>query len=604
MSSDDENGASPSLMSLSKRTKRGWLVQMPQSHRPEGAPPLQRRARSPVIIHSTPKRVRRKVRSEEDELADLASAFKRQRQSAPATDVAPDAFGSSTEMTPGTETPEQESTPSPTSEHNGPNFDDRESQGSEDNDGAVYTIQRGADDPAIEGYSSESSSGVDEDETRDDDTLSTGNVDVPAMRRANAERNWAQFNVPAGPPMGRGANDDRSREPANHPAPALLPRGTPMHSSRAPHERSTGYSQQAGGDGPEPMGRGANGSDGGCIGATRDVINVYISLEGADGVERPYVEFDVSVSRGSIGEALTRILIQGGRTARVLNQMDHSLFTVSTSTRPLSLSAGGGDDLSFREISTLNEVLSKESSNYNTPLRHCRACPETTMVVEETQLSREDLYVIYIHKTSAGDYERHGPATAGAPTATSAPATAPAPVDEPVWATWDAMFLTTISPMSSLFDETYNEAFKTYAAMTIAMGIAHEINDSGEKKPMTMGRDGRVPEVLAWLKARVGHHKMSVFDRAPKTLGRYWTFWNRVQQLSRELSQCKFGNTEYDRDRSATLDMLIVWQKVPARAGDLEAEPPTADELRYLTRGMSLSSAEKVLKCEDTKKKM
>ncbi|SJL18391.1 uncharacterized protein ARMOST_21979 [Armillaria ostoyae] len=129
MSSDDENGASPSLMSLSKRTKRGRLVQMPQSHRPEGAPPLQRRAHSPVIIHSTPKRVRRKVRSEEDELADLASAFKRQRQSAPATDVAPDAFGSSTEMTPGTETPEQESTPSPTSEHNGPNFDDRESQG-------------------------------------------------------------------------------------------------------------------------------------------------------------------------------------------------------------------------------------------------------------------------------------------------------------------------------------------------------------------------------------------------------------------------------------------------------------------------------------------
>ncbi|PBK58930.1 hypothetical protein ARMSODRAFT_1027835 [Armillaria solidipes] len=345
MSSDDENGASSSLMSLSKHTKSGWLVQMPQSHRPEGAPPLQHRAHSPVIIHSTPKQVRCKVRSEEDELADLALVFKRQRQSVPATDVAPDAFGSSTKMTPGTEMPEQESTPSPTSEHNGPNFDDRESQGSEDNDGAVYTVQRGADDPAIEGYSSESSSGVDEDETRNDDTLSTGNVDVPAMRRANAECNWAQFN------------------PANHPAPALLPRGTPVHSSHAPHERSTGYSQQAGGDGPEPMGRGANSSDGGCVGVTRDVINVYISLEGADGVERPYVEFDVSVSRGSIGEALTRILIQGGRTAWVLNQMDHSLFMVSTSTRPLSLSAGGGDDLSFQEISTLNKVLSKESSN-------------------------------------------------------------------------------------------------------------------------------------------------------------------------------------------------------------------------------------------------
>ncbi|PBK98362.1 hypothetical protein ARMGADRAFT_1075216 [Armillaria gallica] len=46
-----------------------------------GTPPLQRRAPSLVVILPSPKTVRCKARSEEDNLADLAIAFKKQRQS-------------------------------------------------------------------------------------------------------------------------------------------------------------------------------------------------------------------------------------------------------------------------------------------------------------------------------------------------------------------------------------------------------------------------------------------------------------------------------------------------------------------------------------------
>ncbi|PBK91142.1 hypothetical protein ARMGADRAFT_1081909 [Armillaria gallica] len=285
-------------------------------------------------------------------------------------------------------------------------------------------------------------------------------------------------------------------------------------------------------------------------------------MQGTDGLERPLMEYDVSVSRASIGEALTRILAQGGRTARALRDMDHSLFTVSTSTCPLALSNGGGDDLSFREISTLEDVLSQESSNFNTPLRHCRACPETLMVVEQTQLPREDIYVIYIHKALSGDYIPPQPITAGTPTAPSAPATAPMTDDMPEWATWDRLFLESIKPMASLFDESYNEAFKIYAAVTVVMGIACEMI-TADKKHMGMGKDGRLPGVLAWLKARVGVHKLTIFDCSLKMFERYLTFWNRVQQLSLELSESTFGESEYDQDWSKILDMLVVWQKVP-----------------------------------------
>ncbi len=299
------------------------------------------------------------------------------------------------------------------------------------------------------------------------------------------------------------------------------------------------------------------------------------------------------------GEALTWILAQGGRTARVLREMDHSLFTVSTSTRPLALSNGGGDDLSFWEISTLDNVLCQESAQFNTPLRHCRACPETLTVAEETQLSREDIYVIYIHKASSSDYNLPQPATAGAPTAPRTPTTAPATDDMPEWAAWDRLFLDSIKPMASLFDESYNEAFKIYAAVTVFMGIAREINTADKtQKHMGMGKDGRLPGVFAWIKARVGVHKLTIFDRSPKTFERYLTFWNRVQQLSLELSDTTFGESEYDQDRSKILDMLIVWQNIPRRLGQVDAEPTTSGELLHLTHSLSLKKAEELLRCK------
>ncbi len=100
MSSNDNSDVPLANTSLTKRTKSGRLSQLPQSRRPEGilnplvcvfvenidrivigAPPLQRRAPSPVVILPSPKTVRCKARSEEEDLADLGLAFKRQRQS-------------------------------------------------------------------------------------------------------------------------------------------------------------------------------------------------------------------------------------------------------------------------------------------------------------------------------------------------------------------------------------------------------------------------------------------------------------------------------------------------------------------------------------------
>ncbi len=100
MSSNDDSNAPLANVSLTKHTKSGCLSQLPQSRRPEGiwnplicgfventdtitvgAPPLQCQAPSPVVILPSPKTVRCKVRSEEDDLADLAVAFKKQHQS-------------------------------------------------------------------------------------------------------------------------------------------------------------------------------------------------------------------------------------------------------------------------------------------------------------------------------------------------------------------------------------------------------------------------------------------------------------------------------------------------------------------------------------------
>ncbi len=100
MSSNNDSDTPLANVLLTKRTKSGHLLQLPQSRRPEGiwnplicgfiektdaitvgAPPLQHWAPSPVVILPSLKTVRCKARSEEDDLADLAIAFKKQRQS-------------------------------------------------------------------------------------------------------------------------------------------------------------------------------------------------------------------------------------------------------------------------------------------------------------------------------------------------------------------------------------------------------------------------------------------------------------------------------------------------------------------------------------------
>ena len=202
---------------------------------------------------------------------------------------------------------------------------------------------------------------------------------------------------------------------------------------------------------------------------------------------------------------------QEGRTARALQKLDPTQWTVSTSTLPLSLKDGASEDLSFREISTLDRVLSEDSSHYITPLRHCRECSDTTTVLEQTQLSRADLYVLYIHKTLCG--ERELPELPMAAASTFVNVTAPPTTglkERTEWAIWDRMFLASVSSAGSLFHDAYDEPFKIYAAVNILMGIAQEINKS-VKKPLNMGRDGRLPPVLSWLKDRAGEHNLEIF---------------------------------------------------------------------------------------------
>ncbi|PBK91201.1 hypothetical protein ARMGADRAFT_1081984 [Armillaria gallica] len=450
MSSNNDSDAPLANMLLNKCTKSECLSQLPQSRRPEGAPPLQRQAPSLVVILPSSKTVRCKARSEEDDLADLAIAFKKQCQSAAATGVAPSALQpSDAQAGTGEDTPNVKGNASSTIAYYWPDSDDSESQGSDDYEGV--------------------SSDRNKDETCNEDTLSTGDVDIPAMRLANVQHNWAQLNVAPVQPSTVAPNQGLTPGTANQAALEVLT-GNLMHSSHGPHG---GLAH--GGVGGLAMGTRHVESSKRKRMATysifRDIINVYISMQGMDRLECPLIEYNVSVSRASIGEALTRIVAQGGRTARVLRDMDHSLFTVSTSMHPLALSNGGGDDLSFWEILTLEDVLSQESSNFNTPLHHCRACPETLMVAEQTQLPREDIYVIYIHSVVC------------------APATAPVTDDMPEWAAWDRLFLESIKPMASLFNKSYNEAFKIYAAVTVVMGIARE-TITADKKHMGMGKDG------------------------------------------------------------------------------------------------------------------
>ncbi|PBK91143.1 hypothetical protein ARMGADRAFT_1081910 [Armillaria gallica] len=157
MSSNDDSDAPLANVLLTKHTKSGRLSQMPQSRRPEGAPLLQCWAPSLVVILPSLKTVRCKARSEEDDLADLAIAFKKQRQSAAATGVASNALWPSDAQA-GTG-------------EDAPNVKARAR--------ALMTMvynnkQRVCHAPVTEGPSSESSSDRNKDETRDEDTLSTG----------------------------------------------------------------------------------------------------------------------------------------------------------------------------------------------------------------------------------------------------------------------------------------------------------------------------------------------------------------------------------------------------------------------------------------------
>ncbi|KAK0430974.1 hypothetical protein EV421DRAFT_1743542 [Armillaria borealis] len=496
-----------------------------------GAPPLQRRPPSPIVIHSSPKPLRCKVKSKEDEMAELASAFKRQRQS--------DVFGSR-------------------SEHH------------ED-------IPRNDEDSRSEGSESDSAEGFLDMEEKEmhQETLSS----------ANEQHNWALFNVPAGPTMGGRVNRDPYGESANCCAPPVLPSRTPAcpNSPRAPDEHFTAV------HGPAQQGSIVTSSlSGGPAGMRnsrplnepfRDFINLYIFLEGTDGEEHPHIEYDISVLRASIGEALTQILAQGGRTVRALKQMDHSQFMVSTSTRPLCRRDSGGDDLSFREIAALDQVLSQESSHYNTPLRSCRECTETLTVIQETKLSRSNLFVIYVHKTSSD---------AAMPTASGA-TLAGAPVDAAVWQMWDSMFLPTIHSLSPLFDQSYNKPFKIYLAVHLVMAIAEQI--TSDKKGIHMGADGRLPGILDWLSARVGTHGLDIFSRKQKTFQQYVTFWKQVQAVATELSQA-----EKDGECSLTLQMIFTWQNLPLCADTLDSELLTPQELHHVAHPLSFSAANEMFK--------
>ncbi|SJL11287.1 uncharacterized protein ARMOST_14690 [Armillaria ostoyae] len=252
---------------------------------------------------------------------------------------------------------------------------------------------------------------------------------------------------------------------------------------------------------------------------------------------------------------------------------------VSTSTHPLCHRDGGGDDLSFREIAALDQVLSQESSHYNTPLRSCRECTETSTVVQETELSRSNLFVIYVHKTSSDTT---------VPTASGA-ILAGAPVDAAVWQTWDSTFLPTIHSLSPLFDQSYNEPFKIYLAVHLVMAIAEQI--SSDKKGMHMGADGQLPGILDWLSARVGTHGLNIFSRKHKTFQRYVTFWKRVQSVAAELSQA-----EKDGDRSLTLQMIFTWQNLPLCTDTLDSEPLTPQELHHVAHPLSFNAADETFK--------
>ncbi|KAK0183875.1 hypothetical protein F5146DRAFT_1146471 [Armillaria mellea] len=533
---------------LSGYTRSRRLTQAPAKIRPNGAPPIKRWACLPINIPSSPRPKRGKRMTERDGTA--VSGLPRE--------------GVGTEPPTCSNSNGTEETLFPRPEaHPNVACHEMSQQGAimDDNDDKEDFKE---DEFGFDNNDSEPTSTISNEETEEHKGNSgrrVGRTDpMPPMRQANVNRNWGMYNLSAGSQYDNmvAASTDGSGigcTPLDPAVPSRTASGVTLLCDGIGHSHSH----------TSPV-----------------TINLYIFLEHRDGVERSHVEYDISVLQISAGEALCSLMGQEGRTACALQKLDPTQQTVLTSTCPLSLKDGASEDLSFREISTLDRVLSEHSLHYSTPLQHCRECPDTTMVLEQTQLSQADLYVLYIHKALSGEGELLELPMAVASTVINS--TAPSTMvskDPAAWVIWDYMFLVSVSSAGSLFNEAYDEPFKIYAAVNILMGIAHEINKS-EKKPLTMGRGGRLPQVLSWLKARVGKHQVAIFDQSQKMFERYLTFWNRAQQMSQELSRLEMGGANLDSEQSNMFHMLKVWQEVPARVAEPDAEPLTDDELHYL----------------------
>ncbi|KAK0460232.1 uncharacterized protein EV420DRAFT_1478749 [Desarmillaria tabescens] len=309
-------------------------------------------------------------------------------------------------------------------------------------------------------------------------------------------------------------------------------------------------------------------------------INLFICMENSEGSEHAQVEYNIGMLEGFVGKALSALLRGGGRTGHALQGLDHTGWTVSTSTRPLCLHEGGGEDLSFREIGLLDKVLEEGTSLYRTPLLKCQMCPDTARILVETGLSQDELHVVYIHR---------------APMSLEA-GTVEAPAEAKEWQTWDKCFLGTIQLVQSLFDPEYNEPFRVYLGVTILMAITEQIGSN--KKALHMGKWGSLLGVLAWLKSRTSLHKVEIFERSQKTFEHYFSFWKKVQSLRHYLSAYDFGEEVKPQDwqRWEMLEMIATWQGLPSQADTLTMNPLTEEELFHVKQPLSLSHAELLFK--------
>ncbi|KAK0189624.1 hypothetical protein F5146DRAFT_1199844 [Armillaria mellea] len=312
-----------------------------------GAPPIKRQARSPINIPSSPrpKRGKRTTGRDGTAVSDLP-------RGGVGTEPPTHSNSNGTEETP---FPRPEACPNVACHEmsqQGAIMDD------DDDEEDFKEDEFGFDD-----NDSEPTSTISNEETEEHEGNSgrrVGRTDpMPLMQQANINQNWGMYNLPAGSRYDNmvAMSTDGSGigcAPLDPAVPSRTALGVTL-----PHD-GIGHSHSR----TSPV-----------------TINLYISLEHRDGVECSHVEYNVSVLQISAGEALCSLMGQEGRTACALQKLDPTQWTVSTSMHPLSLKDGASEDLSFREISTLDRVLSEHSSHYSTPLWHCRECPDTTTVM-------------------------------------------------------------------------------------------------------------------------------------------------------------------------------------------------------------------------------